>query len=556
MVFPVGVRFWCKDLYEHRGAKIINEGRIMGETIKEGIYVRRTSGLVRELGLLATLAISMGGAIGAGIHVVVLQAAYQYPGANVPLAYFLVGLMSLPLAFVLAYIAGDLPRSSSYYVFVSRNVHPLVGFVFAWGVILSSAFVTGTVTRSFAVNLGPLLWLAGKAMKAPFLVDASSFFMTDTGILLACFVTLVVYLLVFTFGAKVYGKFLSIVFLIPIISYIVLIGVFALTPPANVPALYDATWGEGAYQEILNLGAKYGYKPELYLPNLAATFAVMSGAVFAYQGFDRAAYVAGEVKAPRKTLMRGLFWGTVALVIIYTAIAFFAYYLYGDWIINYNIAITKGAKELVINPPVKSPFVAHLAASLLPNLPVLQIILYIGILIELWNTPPTRWLISSRTMFAMSFDRFLPEKITYVHPKTGSPIVADTIAFLLSIVGVIFAHYYGIYAAAISSTLFDQFLLLFPFVGAILYPFLREDAYKSGYKYEYKGFPVITLVGIPALAIQILILLICVSTTAMTALTFGALWWFIGALVFVYYYYRNLKRGIDPKLIFGEIPPA
>jgi len=536
--------------------KIINNRENMGEVIKEGIYVRRTSGLVRELGLFAALAISMGGAIGAGIHVVVLESAFKYPGANVPLAYFLVGIMSLPLAFILAYIAGDLPRSSSYYVFVSRNVHPLVGFVFAWGLILSSAFVTGTVTRSFAVNLGPLLWLAGKAMQAPALMGAGTFFMTDTGILLACFTTLVVYLLVFTLGAKVYGKFLSIVFIVPIISYIFLIGAFALTSPASVPALYDATWGKGAYDEIMALGTKYGYKPELFLPSLGATFAVMSGAVFAYQGFDRAAYVAGEVKAPRKTIMRGVFWGTIALVIIYTVIAFFAYHLYGDWIINYNIAITKGAKELVINPAVKSPFVAHLAASLLPAIPALQILLYIGILTELWNTPPTRWLISSRTMFAMSFDRFLPEKITYIHPKTGSPIVADTIAFLLSIIGVIFAHYYGIYAAAISSTLFDQFLLIFPFVGAVLYPFLREDAYKSGYKYEYKGFPVVTLIGIPALAIQILILLICVSTTAMSALTFGVMWWLIGTVIFIYYYYKNLKRGIDPKLIFGEIPPA
>jgi amino acid transporter len=159
-------------------------------------------------------------------------------------------------------------------------------------------------------------------------------------------------------------------------------------------------------------------------------------------------------------------------------------------------------------------------------------------------------------MFAMSFDRFLPEKVSYVNPKTGSPLVADTISFILGIAGIIFAHYLGIYAAAVSATLFDQFLLLLVMIGALIYPFVKEDAWKAGYRYEYKGVPLITIVGIVTVAIQFIIYYLCVSTTSITALTFGAIWYGIGAIIFAYYYWKNKQRGIDPNLIFGEIPPA
>jgi len=527
----------------------------MGEVIRETVYVRRASGLVRELGVLESLAVVMSGAIGAGINVLVLQGANLYPGANVPLAYVLVGLMTIPLSFVLAYLAGDLPRSSAFYVFVSRSLHPLLGFLGAWGLILSSAFVIGTLSRAFSLNLGPFLVLAGRAAKSDSLIGAGQFLMTDTGILLTSFIMLIAFWIIFTFGARVYGKFMDVIFIIPLIGFVISLILFATTSPASVKALYDATWGPGAYDEIVSIGVKYGYTPEKYAFNWAATMAIMSAAVFAYQGFERAAYVAGEVKTPRKTLMYSIFGGTILLFILYSLTAILSWGLYGDWIIMYNIAIGK-AGELKINPPARSPFVAHLAASLIPGIPALQIFLYIAGLLWLFNTPPTRFLVASRTMFAISFDRFLPERVAYVHPKTNSPIIADTITFILGIAGIIFSHYYGVYAAAISATLFDQFLLLLVMIGAILYPFVREEAYKAGYKYEFRGFPLITIIGIPCVAIQFIIYYLCVSTTSTTALSFGALWYAIGAIVFTYYYYKNKQRGIDPNLIFGEIPPA
>jgi amino acid transporter len=528
----------------------------MGEISRETVYVRRASGLVRELGILESLAVALSGAIGAGINVLVLQGANLYPGANVPLAYVLIGLMTIPLSFVIAHIAGDLPRSSSLYVFVSRTVNPLIGFLGGWGLILSSAFVIGTLSRSFAVNLGPFLVLAGRAAKSDGLVGAGQFLMTDTGIILTSIIMLIVFLLVFTFGARVYGKFMDIVFIIPLIGFAINLILFATTSQGSVKTLYDATWGAGAYEEIIRLGTKYGYTPEAFAFQWGATLSIMSSAVFAYQGFDRAAYVAGEVKSPKKTIMYSMFGGTILLFILYSLTAILSWGVYGDWIIMYNIAITKGAKELLINPPARSPFVAHLAASVIPAIPALQIFLYIAGLLWLFNTPPTRFLVASRTMFAMSFDRFLPEKVAYVHPKTGSPLVADIITFILGIVGVIFAHYLGIYAAAVSATLFDQFLLLLVMIGAVIYPFLKEEAWKAGYRYEYKGLPLITIVGIATVAIQFIIYYLCVSTTASVALSFGAIWYAIGTIVFIYYYWRNKQRGIDPNLIFGEIPPA
>lgn len=527
----------------------------MGEVIRETVYVRRASGLVRELGLLESLAVVMSGAIGAGINVLVLQGANLYPGADVPLAYILVGLMTIPLSFTLAYLAGDLPRSSAFYVFVSRSLHPLLGFIGAWGLILSSAFVIGTLSRSFALNLGPFLVLAGRAAKSDALIDAGRFLSTDAGILLTSFIMLITFLAIFTFGARVYGKFMDIIFIIPLVGFVISLILFISTSPLAVRSLYDATWGTGAYDEIVSLGMKYGYSPEKFVFSWASTMSIMSAAVFAYQGFERAAYVAGEVKTPKKTLMYSIFGGTILIFILYSLIAVLTWGLYKDWIIMYNIAIGRPG-ELKINPPARLPFVAHLAASLIPGLPILQIFLYIAGLLWLFNTPPTRFLVASRTMFAMSFDRFLPEKIAYVHPKTGSPIIADTITCILGIAGIIFAHYYGVYAAAISATLFDQFLLLLVMAGAVLYPFVREEAYKAGYRYEFKGFPLITLIGIPCVAIQFMIYYLCVSTTRGEALTFGAIWYALGAIMFTYYYYKNKQRGIDPNLIFGEIPPA
>ena len=110
--------------------------------------------LERDLGLYATITISMGAMIGSGIFVLPAL-GLKKAGPAVILAYLLAGLVVLPAALSKAEMATAMPESGGTYLYIDRAMGPLAGTIAGIGAWFSLVFKS-----SFAlVGLGAYLLL-------------------------------------------------------------------------------------------------------------------------------------------------------------------------------------------------------------------------------------------------------------------------------------------------------------------------------------------------------------------------------------------------------------
>jgi APA family basic amino acid/polyamine antiporter len=84
------------------------------------------------------------------------------PGGDPVLATLVTALMFVPLGVIYAIMLAALPRSGTDYVFISRSIHPAVGYIMNFTGTVWFFFWTGAfVNWIFAVGLGPALSLIG-----------------------------------------------------------------------------------------------------------------------------------------------------------------------------------------------------------------------------------------------------------------------------------------------------------------------------------------------------------------------------------------------------------
>src|SRR3954468_4060653 len=98
------------------------------------LFVRNATGLVREVSKWDALIMNtLGMNVALGSIFLLLQAPGNFPGGNMLLAIVIGTLvMAFTLLWVYAEFAAAMPRSGGDYVFVSRTLHPVVGWLMSW----------------------------------------------------------------------------------------------------------------------------------------------------------------------------------------------------------------------------------------------------------------------------------------------------------------------------------------------------------------------------------------------------------------------------------------
>jgi len=161
-------------------------------------------------------------------------------------------------------------------------------------------------------------------------------------------------------------------------------------------------------------------------------------------------------------------------------------------------------------------------------------------------------IVLTRYLFAQSFDRFLPEKISYVSPKYGSP----TVALLVALVGALIfialdSFFYGTFVALYGVVIASMIYFLFIGLAATAYAFKNEKGRTKG-----------------VLATCGLLMAIVFAYVSYQFVAYPSIWggttlaygWVVASFIagIVIYtisksYYG--KRGIDITLAYKEIPP-
>jgi len=284
----------------------------------------KTTGFVRELGLLDSTMIVAGSMIGSGIFIVSADIARQVGSAGWLLMVWVVtGLLTIAAALSYGELAAMMPKAGGQYVYLREAYSPLWGFLYGWTLFL--VIQTGTIAAvavGFARFLGvlmpsvsPTAWIIEPiALSHSYAISLSM--QQLIGILLIIFLTFLN-----TRGIRL-GKLIQNTFTsAKTLSLIALIflGIFVGRNADAVRANFTDMWTPQNAAMI---------RPEIGgLPTTAATLGMFGllvalcvsqvGSLFSSDAWNNITFTAGEVKDPRRNIPLSLAYGTMLVIGLY-----------------------------------------------------------------------------------------------------------------------------------------------------------------------------------------------------------------------------------------------
>ena len=562
----------------------------MGE---EGVvFVRRASGLVREIGWFSALTMVLGHVIGGGINWHSTKDAVYYAGADVPMAFFIAGVPSVLLATCFALMAVMMPRAGGDYIYITRAMDPLVGFMASWAFWFTEAISFGIIGAFDSVFWGMSIWMYGLMQYkagvagAKKIMDAGAWMTGFWGQIIVGSLLVIIFCLIALFGTKALAYVMNIIVIIPLITGFITIGYFAwgAMTPGLAKTKFEQIFGAGTWQKIMDTaptvlppeGAeKFTLEKFHRGASWAATMGMATPATWAYIGFTCSSFFGSEVKDPSRSLMISMVLGSICILVYYVILSGTCWAAYGDFITAYNYIwesdqthyykLVRAGKTPDIPEPVLPgilgveeapegilPFFAAILAY--PNTFIMVLLIVTGA-IWLMNDIPAFLMVTSRSIFAWSFDRFFPEFIAAVNERWHSPHWAITITGIIGIIGVI-ANATNWFLAMVGTTVLAIWRYLFDAMAATILPYKRPEIWEKGLRLTVAGIPLITILGFIAFVWwNYIFWFACLALDPTTIATY-AVWLGFGLFIFVAYWVYNQKRGIDPRTIYQEIPPA
>lgn len=537
----------------------------MGEEVKVDLFLRKATGLVKEIGPFGAFLLPWTSMAGSGITFYAIQVIYNYPAASVPLAFLIVGIPTVICSGCIALLMLSTPRSAAGYIWGTRFVDPFLGwFGGGWVYWLAQVFSCALVSYVLGTVYPVIFIIMGTAAHVEWLTSFGTAVMTNLP-MQGTFVIVIIILLGLTqiIEVKHYMKILMAIWALNTIGLLASLALFVTHSPVSAPAAWNNLWGAGAYETINSLAAKYnlaGYVGSTSTGFWGDTMLTIAYIFWALTGFEATAYVAGEVRNPRASFLYWYMGGMVLTVVWYAGVAAAAYNAYGDFILKYNyvynlytagkLAAGEAAK---VTSYMMTPSMPLFAASLGAT-PVFQI------LGSLWFWPVTcvltTYLLATRSAFGMAFDRMFPAAFGAVSDRTHTPIKGSLLTIVASVFWAIlmFTSFGYLVSAANTSFWFAFFYLIFS-VAAIVLPYKRKDIWEKGIHRRIFGIPDTTFLG--ALSAIGMLWLLALSTIGISLIAWNVslLWMAVGILVFVYYVHKMSKRGISIVQVYGEVPP-
>ena len=416
---------------------------------------KNTNHLVRNLSLTAATMIVAGSMIGSGIYRKPASMAGQLLSPELLILVWIVaGLITFIGALANAEVAGMFDSTGGQYIYFREMYGDFTAYLYGWSIL--AVIQTGSqaaIAYVFAEYLGYFIKMpeAPEAMKnfsvyMPFVGDIfpfAQFGVKMTAILCIIFLTFVNYIGIF-FG----GIVQSIVTFIKIGSMIIL-------------SFMLLVFADGSFS---NTYSGFVLSPEVNTNLIALLGLALSGAFWAYDGWNNVTFVAGEIKNPQRNVPKSLFYGTLIVIALYVLIN--VAYLY----------------VLPIDEMKNSPLVAASAAEkLFGNIGASIIV--ISVIISAFGALNGSILSTARVQFAMAEKKQFFGILGKVHPKFKTPHISLLVQGVWSAVLVLSGSFdtisdYVIFAA-----------WLFYMLGAYGVIVLRKKMPDKERPYKIWGYP-------------------------------------------------------------------
>jgi amino acid transporter len=421
------------------------------------------SKLVRRLGLWSSIGIVIGVTIGSGIFRTPAGIATRVPDPTLMLGVWLAGgLISLCGALAVAELAGSMPQTGGWYVYLREGWGRLAGFLFGWSeLVLIRASAVGAISTVFGEYFLRSIGID------PVAHERAADYLSAGAIIFAGLVNV----RGVQFGAAIAG-----------LSTIAKFGALAFL----VVASFLLGGGAGATTANFTSGGT-AVNPGLF--GLA-----LISVLWAYDGFADLSFAGGEVANPQRNLPRAIIIGTLAILTIYLS-ANVAYL--------YVSPIDEVAKSRLIAADTMEAIFGQMGVAFIS----------VVVMLSAFGALNASMLASPRVFFAMADDGLFFKSVARVHPTYRTPYVAILLAAALGVAFVLTRTF---------EQLADTFVLsIWPFyalgVGALYILRRKYPDLPRPYKVPlYPVLPAVFIAGVVYLVVNALL-----TDPIWTGVTFG-----------------------------------
>ncbi len=534
-----------------------------GSPAGEKLFARKSSGLVRAASTTDASLVNVYVATFPIMVSFLLSIVLPfYGGANLYLTLLIGAVVALPILITYAVASSIMRRSGGDYVFISRLLHPAVGFAANFVLVaFQVVFLTSSGYYFCLWCLAPLSRLIGVYAGSPGLINFANTLLQP----LSIFIVSEVFVL--GFGALfVVRSTRSILKIFRYTLPLSLIGLLAFAvgllmhSTAALHANFDhyIQGASGVKHATAVAAASAKANGFSIVPfSLAATVLAITWPSFSLPYYLGSAYFAGEVRSGRRVQL--LAGPVTALIGVAGSLILLALSLgqLGSGFLG-SIAAADPARLGLGGAPTYMEVAAGSSGNI-----VLGAAILIGFGSWLIPTVPMSLLIMTRCILGWSMDRVVPDALSKVSGRTNSPYVAVIVVTAVSAVISWFWAYTSVFTVVVGA--FGQVITLgIGCLAASLIPWKQRDLYETSPIAGYLGrLPRLTIIALLG-ALGALLITINFARDPSSGVNVQAspvmFWVSIGmfpAGVALYYLSGAIRRhqGIDLSLAFREIPP-
>jgi basic amino acid/polyamine antiporter, APA family len=562
------------------------------------LFVRQSSGLVRNVSVTNALFFNVAAFVGVGLTLYPIF--YSLAGVTVwkagPFSAYgwaaiVAGLFCILLALIFASLTSVMPRSGGDYVFTSRIIHPFLGWMESWTLVIASVLIIAFEVPLVLRNLQITARIIGIGAGGHFFTHANSWFTDSSGTITGFpgFAgSIIVLLLIGTVCILPTRSFHRVVTTLAGFGVACFAAMFIFGLVATHKGSFDANlphYTGGVTAAKIAASGKAAFLTDTggsFIGKLFSTSVfplMLSVLLFQFIGFQYSAYIAGEVRGNVRrgvliALLGALLIGVLANSVYVDAISsHFGFNTNVSWGASYwgfNANLT----ALPLGQPNAMPLLAVIANN---SLWPLWALISLGGVVFPFLLCPVYINFISRMQLAWSLDRQMPEWFGEVNERLRAPLNAILATLGLTALFLFFQsfkalptflatadHKLNLAGTAWFSIVMAVLTWSLPGFNAILVRFRRPDLIRNAP--FSKALPYI---GAAWLVFPLWIYIFAVAKPIVnalkgsSALTYletngildAGLFYLIGLVIYFIMRARAVRAGVDEKMLFTELPP-
>jgi len=360
---------------------------------KDSSQQNQSEGLNASLGVFSVMMLVVGGVIGSGIFRKggVMMNELGSP-ALLLAVWALAGFITMLGVLSNAELAGAIPDTGGQYVYLHRIYGPFVAFLFGWGAfvviqtgsIAALAYVFAEYSSHFIALPEASPAVAAWSFHLPFIGDLAPF--RELGVKLVA-VGVIVFLTVVNYLGAKFGAAVQ--------------NIFSVAKLFGMAALVGIVFWPSSGGSAANLLAPGTLVQKEGLALAAAIVAGLQGAFWAYDGWVKVSFIAGEVRDSQKVIPKALIFGMLIVTAIYlTMSAAYCWALPADEMAKSKLVAADAADRAF---PNSGKWIALL------------------VMISTFGANNAVVLTSARVYFSMARKSAFPSFLGRAHPKFRTP---------------------------------------------------------------------------------------------------------------------------------------